>query len=144
MTNLTTEEMQRIVDGAPEGATHHSFSIYYKITDIQQIYSLGRWIVIDDVDDEIYHLNDNLNDLRTILAQQQEIERLRNPWISVADELPEPDELCLVHFGDPEIEPEFDYMDTEVDFGTQFWANHGEDVTHWMPSPQPPKGESDE
>lgn len=62
MTNLTTEEIaeiQRIVDGAEEADGTEERT---------HIDSLG-----------FYHFNDarDISDLRTILAQQQEIERLR-------------------------------------------------------------------
>lgn len=62
-------ELKLIVDGAPDEKS--------KLTHVD---SLG-----------FYHTNDgnNLDDLRTIIAQYEEIERLRNPWISVEDELPE-------------------------------------------------------
>ena len=81
MTNLTTEEMQRIVDGAPEGATHYDDAGYYYTQSNHpcapwQIYGYQKeWKDCHETSDiEGCH---NLNDLRTILAQQQEIEELK-------------------------------------------------------------------
>lgn len=78
MTNLTTEEMQRIVDGAPEGATHVDCDVdYYKINkEVTEISTpAGNWLESDC----LQFCSDiiRLSDLRTILAQQQEIEELK-------------------------------------------------------------------
>ena len=53
-------------------------------------------------------------------------------WINVKDELPNPeDELILGHNGNYAFECNFD---------DGYWCNiGGEDITHWMPLPEPPK-----
>ena len=83
-------------------------------------------------------------------------------WISVKDRLPEEDDS--IHFyGDGRMRcttvlayTEYgriipknrlivkptgnEYLDTQVTDGWE-WARGTEEVTHWMPLPQPPKGE---
>jgi Protein of unknown function (DUF551) len=59
-------------------------------------------------------------------------------WISVKEDLPECDVTVLVYFGEPDIDYEFDYMDYNSDDGTVYWANSGNDVTHWMHLPKHP------
>lgn len=84
MSNLNTEEMQRIVDGAPDDYTHVSSNSgmsddYYRKT------GKGVWIVgyrqqsgdFRTVPKEMPSSARALNDLRTILSQQQEIEELK-------------------------------------------------------------------
>ena len=70
-----------------------------------------------------------------------------NKWISIKNKLPDNEEIFLVYRGeakDPEIElglwnknkKKFEYYDSEC-YGYKI-----DDVTHWMPLPEPPK-ESD-
>jgi len=69
-----------------------------------------------------------------------EIERLREEceykWISVEDKLPEESESYLVYLGNRGYinKIDVDYYSTLL--GT--FAN-GNDVTHWMPLPEPPE-----
>lgn len=156
MTNLTKEEIaeiQRIVDGAPETAIEVCL---YDYGDSEQITYLNcesqfyddeeefKWVDMELVDD-FFHSRRNLSDLRTILAQQQEIERLRNPWISVEDELPNEGVSVLIYnsFG----ETNTCRRPVIIDTNKSWEANTGEfsrpRITHWMPLPKPPKGESE-
>lgn len=73
MTNLTTEEMQRIVDGAPIADCIYDESGRYFDKYGNLLTKDGVWSLSDDKPDN----GRNLSDLRKILAQQQEIERLR-------------------------------------------------------------------
>lgn len=70
-----------------------------------------------------------------------------NKWISLKNKLPDNEEIFLVYRGeakDPEIElgwwnknkKKFEYYDNE------YYGYKIDDVTHWMPLPEPPK-ESD-
>lgn len=98
---------------------------------LYQYASKGNWSSQADKG-EVLHGIENL---------QSEVEELKTrlpEWISVQDDLPDLDKPCLVYFGEPDIQSEIDYMDIEVDYGTHFWANHGDDVTHWMYLPEPP------
>ena len=56
-------------------------------------------------------------------------------WISVDDRLPEPFESVLV-FRDGKIS-----IDYNEENGWFAYDLNGKRVTHWMPIPQPPKGE---
>lgn len=87
MTNLTTEEMQRIVDGAPEGYTHYLCEGVYvmgvdgkepKVKGVIPHQAIDLTAKTQDEAHKHYKANDwhSLGDLRKILAQQQEIERL--------------------------------------------------------------------
>lgn len=57
-------------------------------------------------------------------------------WISVKDRLPEPTYCVLVvgAYGEMEV----DALGTDGE-----WMGMVEDVTHWMPLPEPPKGDAD-
>lgn len=65
-------------------------------------------------------------------------------WISVKDKLPDNEEVFLVYRGEskyPEIElaywnlnrKRFEYYDNE------YYGYGIDDITHWMPLPEPPK-----
>ena len=61
-------------------------------------------------------------------------------WISVKDRLPdcENQRVLAVCIGDYQIgNPR---IDTDR-YTRGHWVRYGNDVTHWMPIPQPPKGE---
>ena len=61
-------------------------------------------------------------------------------WISVEDKEPDCGETVLICWSDsPEVEPEKDYMDIDIDTGALYWSNYndGDEPSHWMPLPQP-------
>ena len=74
-------------------------------------------------------------------------------WISVEDELPEEHHIIDVYIGDGERDTSVEFYDgnfygPEQDFsvddcGYGCFSNTYliESVTHWMPLPEPPKGE---
>ena len=63
-------------------------------------------------------------------------------WISVDDELPEEKLDCIVHYKHAYCDND-DYWAIGICFydGEKFQINPAYKVTHWMPLPQPPKGE---
>ena len=63
-------------------------------------------------------------------------------WISVDDRLPEEKVNCIVHYKHAYFEND-DYWAIGICFydGEKFQLNPAYKVTHWMPIPQPPKGE---
>ena len=63
-------------------------------------------------------------------------------WISVDDELPEEKVDCIVHYKHAYCDND-DYWAIGICFydGEKFQINPAYKVTHWMPIPQPPKGE---
>jgi len=171
MTNEQIAELKRIVDGAPETAIEVCL---YDYGDSEQITYLNcesqfyddeeefKWVDMELVDD-FFHSRRRLSDIRTIIAQHEEIERLRNPWISVEDELPsiEGDRSRSVLIrrvyknGTVSFTTSFLWSEAkkmsfsfnEPHWQTDIWnaqESNGYTVTHWMPLPQPPKGESDE
>jgi len=174
MNNLTIEQMREIVDGAPNGATHVEIiedeASEYWLLDSET--NLWHWhkdpsdpnrawrIGIPELTVENIH---SIENLRTIISQNEEIERLRNPWISVEDELPsiEGDRSRSVLIrrvyknGTVSFTTSFLWSEAkkmsfsfnEPHWQTDIWnaqESNGYTVTHWMPLPQPPKGESDE
>lgn len=60
-------------------------------------------------------------------------------WISVKDRLPENDDRVLVYL---DSERGYTKIDTDgIYYRGGQWVRWGNDVTHWMPLPTPPKGE---
>ena len=60
-------------------------------------------------------------------------------WISVKDRLPEKEGEYITYTDKGEIH--FDCFCIYPNHGTKFWVGGNGKVTHWMPLPQPPKGE---
>ncbi len=64
---------------------------------------------------------------------------LKSEWISVKDRLPENDDRVLVYL---DSERSYTKIDTDrIYYRGGQWVRWGNDVTHWMPLPTPPKGE---
>ena len=63
-------------------------------------------------------------------------------WISVKDRLPEEKVNCIVHYRHAYCDDD-DYWAIGICFydGEKFQINPAYKVTHWMPMPNPPKGE---
>ncbi len=62
---------------------------------------------------------------------------VQNQWISVEDRLPEEDTRVFVY-----LVSERSYTEIDTDrMACGKWVRWGSDVTHWMPLPEPPKGE---
>ena len=63
-------------------------------------------------------------------------------WISVDERLPEEKVNCIVHYKHAYCDND-DYWAIGICFydGEKFQMNWSYKVTHWMPLPQPPKGE---
>ena len=61
-------------------------------------------------------------------------------WISVEDKEPDCGETVLITWSDaPDVEPEKDFMDIDLDTGALYWSNYndGDEPSHWMPLPKP-------
>ena len=63
-------------------------------------------------------------------------------WISVDDELPEEKANCIVYYQHAYCDND-GYWAIGICFndGEKFQINQAYKVTHWMPLPEPPKGE---
>jgi len=148
---INIEQIKQVLDGAPKGATHYVKDdyTYYKEDERTGLYLYdltGNWLPYNN--GRIYELTSSIEDLRTILAQHEEIERLRNPWISVEDELPKEGGkyICSSSYGIVTaifaICEGFQDINTGNNEGMQDWSGVVFEVTHWMPLPQPPKEQS--
>ena len=58
----------------------------------------------------------------------------RGEWISVEDRLPDNNGRVLVYLGNNH------HVKTDTDRYFGYWARWGENVTHWVPLPEPPSG----
>lgn len=61
-------------------------------------------------------------------------------WISLNAKEPPLGTMVLICWSDaPDVEPEKDYMDHDVDRGINYWANYndGDEPSHWMLLPEP-------
>lgn len=70
---------------------------------------------------------------------ENELDKLKNPWIKCSDRLPEigdnyMSETVLVFYG------EIGSININCMMGDR-WLLNSDDVTHWMPLPQPPEDE---
>ena len=62
-------------------------------------------------------------------------------WISVKDRLPEnPEERVLVKIKDERSVFGKPAIDTDR-YSGKCWVRYYKNITHWMPLPEPPKGE---
>ena len=63
-------------------------------------------------------------------------------WVSVEERLPEEKVNCIVHYKHAYCDND-DYWAIGICFydGEKFQLNSAYKVTHWMPLPEPPKGE---
>ena len=77
----------------------------------------------------------------TICKEEPSIELVQE-WISVDDRLPEEKVNCIVHYKHAYCDND-DYWAIGICFydGEKFQLNSAYKVTHWMPLPEPPKGE---
>ena len=91
-----------------------------------------------DVREKLVHL---LKDIMPLFTFEEQVDYLIDhgvtvqEWISVDDRLPEPREktICINRYGDIMI-------GIYTEWGWMFPC-YFEEPTHWMPLPQPPKGE---
>ena len=66
----------------------------------------------------------------------------KQEWISVKDRLPKPNKLVLCWWQSGDGEKEHYGFATFQSHGVWYVSNEGmPEVTHWMPLPEPPKGE---
>lgn len=104
---------------------------------------------IDYLHQAITELQDEVSQLKHELAEAKRIIASLMPgdaghvaqgdgWISVEDRLPEPNVVVIVAFGDGEVAP--------AQWLRSVWSywRMDADITHWMPMPPAPGGNSDE
>lgn len=79
-----------------------------------------------------------LNEAEARIAElEKEVERLRNPWVSVEERLPTQRAIFVSHkFGVGEA----DYIANRFVLPSN-WNTQVPNVTHWMPLPKPPKSD---
>ena len=79
-----------------------------------------------------------------IVKLQEQISELRSAqeWISVKERLPQEKVDCIVHYKHAYCDND-DYWAIGICFydGEKFQFDQAYKVTHWMPMPNPPKGE---
>ena len=79
-----------------------------------------------------------------IVKLQEQIAELRSAqkWVSVKERLPQEKVDCIVHYKHAYCDND-DYWAIGMCFydGEKFQINPAYKVTHWMPLPEPPKGE---
>ena len=73
---MNIEQMKQVVENAPDGATHYDIGCdEYLDYEVDTVYMNGAWI---NVNIDAYAEPHDLSDLRTIVRQAEEIERLRS------------------------------------------------------------------
>ena len=81
----------------------------------------------------------SINDLRTLSTKTigEAIDKTPavNEWISVEERLPKEGVRVLVYLK----EKVGRYTQTDTDRVVNTWVRWGDDVTHWMPLPEPPR-----
>ena len=79
----------------------------------------------------------NLHSLRELLDDCPTVDAMK--WIPVTERLPEKEGTYLTYTDKERIH--LDCFCIYPNHGTQFWVGGNGTVTHWMPLPEPPKGE---
>ena len=81
---MTNEEIKKILDGAPEGATHYQSTTYLRYDSKSWLWwseAVSRWCFVRDESigwaQVLSGHHGNLDDLREILELRQEVERLQ-------------------------------------------------------------------
>lgn len=90
MNKLTNEQIQEILDGAPEGATHVDYfeadPMYLKMDGCKwNQYDGEEWFYAEEEELRLYFDFHNLDDLREMLELRQEVERLKAEAIKLLD-----------------------------------------------------------
>lgn len=158
---LSSEQIQAIIDGAPEGFTVYRNSRLYKKEPkgwlSVKLDGTGKTNKLMPNSGNIHHLSD-LREILTLRQRVQELESQVPKWISVEDEMPKPETPVLAivdgYDGILTLERRWERCNPMIetyyeDFLYWDWVdNDGQDfeglVQCWMPLPQPPKGEGDE
>ena len=89
-----------------------------------------------------------LKDIMPLFTFEEQVDHLIDngvtvqEWISVEERLPEEKVNCIVHYKHAYCDND-DYWEIGICFydGEKFQLDSAYKVTHWMPLPQPPKGE---
>ena len=89
---------------------------------------------------EINSIKRKLGGKRFLLKENGDLIPMDQQWISVKDRLPEENETVLAYDGDF-VEPSVFYGDHGFYELDKYEADPLCGVTHWMPLPEPPKGE---
>ena len=77
-----------------------------------------------------------------IMADAYETEVTKERWIPVTERLPEKEQCCLVVLNNRTVD--FCFYTKRFGFGMYLakkWESANDEVTHWMPLPEPPKEE---
>ena len=110
---------------------------------------MARAIDADEIMREAEHISTfrcnlaGLSDLAILLSGANTIDPVKQGWISVKDGLPEIDQKVLVYDAGDETEIHVYHLREDLD--GLYWDDEGgwavdfENVTHWMPLPEPPK-----
>lgn len=153
---MTNEEVKKILDGAPEGATHYTIistqAFYFKDDQYGFFFHDDKKWRLDYVGD--FGVTESLSDLREILELRQKVERLKAQlpkWVSVDERLPDSGVQVLC-FGGLLTDLGFTHQtDFAVYAGNdKDWLffdgtiSDGWSITHWMPLPQPAKEQDHE
>lgn len=83
----------------------------------------------------------DIDDLREILSLRQEVERLKNPWISVDDELPAKNNKVICKKQDGRFEVSWRCYDKRQEGNNAIFFHESEYckgglITHWMQLPK--------
>lgn len=79
------------------------------------------------------------------LRTDLEVERKKHEWLTVEEKLPRNEKGVIAVDKDGYYYPQARLSDGTWEWayeaGTDYWVDIDEPVTHWMPLPDPPKGE---
>ena len=86
---------------------------------------------------EAQHIITNTSKAKYLIEQGVTVQE----WISVKDRLPENDTRVLVYLNIKKLDANtYTFFDTDRMLDGK-WIRWNSYITHWMPLPQPPKGE---
>lgn len=104
----------------------------------------GYLAALDARDEEFALMKAEIEDDNAVMKQlKAELNKAKNPWVSVKDRLPEDGVDVFIKWGKNDPAQRLHGVGNHYSDGYLFPENNGwsiNDVTHWMPIPQAPKG----
>ena len=108
---------------------------------VKRLRSHNGW-ALNKTLDEAANAIESTNKAYQMISEAYEAEVTKQNWIPVTVRLPEKEQCCLVVLNNRTVD--FCFYTKRFGFGMYLakkWESANDEVTHWMPLPEPPKEE---